>query len=163
MSLRFRSVMDSREWKFRMSRMSCPILRDPDDVNADIVDRLFTEDPNTTSSITTRLVRDSRDYILFPTRGVYDLIGLEVAGLGGDNNFTKLSGTFDRFFKLREKMVLAFRGHAALPTPLETLRIFLSRIGTSWVAPIASVVFVLAGFHLSELSNEGSVILTAPR
>ncbi|MCA9435158.1 MAG: outer membrane protein assembly factor BamA [Candidatus Omnitrophica bacterium] len=93
------------------------ILREPDDINADIVDRLFTEDPNTTSSVNTRLTRDTRDYVLFPTKGAYDVLGVEVAGLGGDNNFTKFSGTFDRFFKLREKLVFAVRGHAAFANP----------------------------------------------
>lgn len=93
------------------------ILRDPEDANADIVDRLFNEDPNTTSSVTARLVRDNRDYILFPTRGFYDLFSLQVAGLGGDNDFAKLSGTFDRFLQLREKLVFAVRAHAGFGKP----------------------------------------------
>jgi len=93
------------------------ILRDPDDLNADIVDRLFDEDASITSGVEARISRDTRDYLFFPTSGFHDLLGLEVAGLGGDNNFVKLSGTFDRFLPLREKLVLAFRGHFALAKP----------------------------------------------
>lgn len=93
------------------------ILRDPEDDNASIVDLLFAEDSSVTSSMAFRMGKDTRDYVFFPTAGVNDQISLEGAGLGGDNKFLALSGTADRYLKLRDKMVLALRGHYAMSAP----------------------------------------------
>ncbi len=93
------------------------ILHDPDDDNATLVDKLFAEDTSITSSVALRMSRDTRDYVFFPTKGVRDVFSVEGAGVGGDNNFTALSGTIDRYLKLKEKMVLALRGHYAMAFP----------------------------------------------
>ncbi len=93
------------------------VLRDPEDANATLVDQLFAEDSSITSSVALRLARDTRDYVFFPTRGVRDVLSVEGAGIGGDNKFAAVSGTADRYLKLREKMVLALRGHYAMSFP----------------------------------------------
>jgi outer membrane protein insertion porin family len=93
------------------------VLRDPEDDNATLVDKLFSEEPNTTSSVQASLSRDTRDYVFFPMSGYHDVMAVELAGLGGDNKFAQVRGTFDRFMKVREKMVLALRGHFALANP----------------------------------------------
>jgi outer membrane protein insertion porin family len=93
------------------------ILRDPNDKNATLIDKLFAEDSSVTSSLALHLSRDTRDYVFFPTQGAHDVLSIEGAGIGGDNNFAALSGTADRFIKLRDKMVLALRGHYAMEFP----------------------------------------------
>jgi outer membrane protein insertion porin family len=44
---------------------------------------------DTTSSVTLGLTRDTRDYPLDATEGSYQSTSVEIAGLGGDNNFGK--------------------------------------------------------------------------
>jgi outer membrane protein insertion porin family len=117
----------TREWngevEYRLEQIELQdleedlILRDPEDDNASVVDELYSEDRTVTSSVAVRVRHDTRDYVFFPTRGVNDVISLEGAGLGGDNQFAALTGTADRYLKLRDKMVLALRGHYAAQVP----------------------------------------------
>jgi len=93
------------------------ILRDPDDKNATLVDKLYAEDSTVTSSVALRVARDTRDYVFFPTKGLRDVFSIEGAGLGGDNKFVGLAGTADRYIQLKEKLVLALRGHYAMQFP----------------------------------------------
>ncbi|MCG3195541.1 MAG: outer membrane protein assembly factor BamA [Candidatus Omnitrophica bacterium] len=93
------------------------ILHDPDDRNATLVDQLYSEDSTITSSLAFNLVRDTRDFVLFPTKGVRDAVQIEGAGIGGDNKFVGLTGTADRYLKLREKLVFAARGHYSVAFP----------------------------------------------
>jgi outer membrane protein insertion porin family len=93
------------------------VLRDQDDNNASLIDELFAEDTTITSSLALHLSRDTRDYVFFPTKGVKDYLSIEGAGIGGDNQFAAFAGTVDRYLKLREKLVLAIRGHYALSVP----------------------------------------------
>jgi outer membrane protein insertion porin family len=56
---------------------------------------LFREDVRgaaTTSSVSPSIVRDTRNDRLEPTAGSLFSIGFDGAGLGGDNDFTKVGG-----------------------------------------------------------------------
>ncbi len=64
---------------------------------------------NTTSSVALTLTHDDRDNVYNPTRGVYLSGTGEVAGLGGDKDFTKLYGVASTYVKHFEKMVLELK------------------------------------------------------
>jgi len=93
------------------------VLRDADDNNATLVDKLFEDDSTITSRMSLGISRDTRDFVFFPTSGADDRVSLELAGLGGDNNFGGVSSTFNRYLKIISKMVLAFRVHGAASFP----------------------------------------------
>ncbi len=58
--------------------------------------------------------RDTRDFLLDPHRGEYRVLSGEIAGgiLGGDNDFYKFTGGYQRYRSLGGKRVLAWRGRA---------------------------------------------------
>jgi outer membrane protein insertion porin family len=51
-----------------------------------------------TSSLSVSLQRDTRNNRLFPTRGMFNSVAAEFAGVGGDNDFLRLSENF-RFYR----------------------------------------------------------------
>ncbi|KPJ62231.1 hypothetical protein AMK68_05165 [candidate division KD3-62 bacterium DG_56] len=63
----------------------------------------------TVRSIGFALVNDTRDFIRAPTRGGYNRVSVEVAGLLGGSDFNKLGGDVRRYFKVGDKQVLALR------------------------------------------------------
>lgn len=63
-----------------------------------------------TRSIIATQVRDTRDNIYFPTEGSRTSIGLEYAGLGGDFDYTKLTLSGQKYYKVGHAQVIAIRG-----------------------------------------------------
>lgn len=65
-----------------------------------------------TRSIIASQVRDTRDNIFYPTEGTRTSLSVEYAGLGGDFDYTKLTGSVQKYYKVGHAQVLAFRGSA---------------------------------------------------
>lgn len=63
-----------------------------------------------TRSIIASQVRDTRDNIFYPTEGTRTSLSVEYAGLGGDFDYTKLTGSVQKYYKVGHAQVLAFRG-----------------------------------------------------
>ena len=63
-----------------------------------------------TRSIVASQVRDTRDNIYFPTEGSRTSIGIEYAGLGGDFDYTKLTLSGQKYYKVGHAQVIALRG-----------------------------------------------------
>ena len=83
----------------------------PENSSADLAAELGT---HTTSSIALTLTHDERDNIYNPTKG-FLLTGTgEVAGLGGDRDFTKLYGQASTYFKHFENDVLELKLRAGV-------------------------------------------------
>ncbi len=61
-----------------------------------------------TSAVSHSLSYDRRDSRIFPTKGYVLRMGNEVAGLGGDTNYLRLTGGGAKFFPLADDWVLAF-------------------------------------------------------
>ncbi len=59
------------------------------------------EGKSTLSSLTAAFVRDTRDYRLEPKKGSLSRLSLEVAGLGGDDQFVKGLASYRHFFPLK--------------------------------------------------------------
>lgn len=72
------------------------------------------EGKTTSSGITTTLVRDTTDDIMFPSRGSKNRISIEYTGglLQGDASFTKYAGSSTWFFPLPFDTVFSIRGRA---------------------------------------------------
>ena len=91
-----------------------------------------------TSDIFSSIDFDTRDNRLFTTKGLYNAVTAEYSGngIGGDNNFWKITGDSRIFFPLPIKMVLKSRGMISYissldnnPVPLFS-RFFLGGINT---------------------------------
>ena len=65
-----------------------------------------------TRSIIASQVRDTRDNIFYPTEGTRTSLSVEYAGLGGDFDYTKLTGSVQKYYKVGHAQVLALRGSA---------------------------------------------------
>ncbi len=65
-----------------------------------------------TRSIIASQVRDTRDNIFYPTEGTRTSLSVEYAGLGGDFDYTKLTGSIQKYYKVGHAQVLALRGSA---------------------------------------------------
>jgi outer membrane protein insertion porin family len=65
-----------------------------------------------TSLVGGALSRDSRDNVFTPTRGSRSTLGVDVAGLGGDNRFVKSVAETTYFHPVLWGTVLAVRGEA---------------------------------------------------
>ena len=76
--------------------------------NTEWLDNNFGE----TRSIIASQVRDTRDNIFYPTEGTRTSLSVEYAGLGGDFDYTKLTGSIQKYYKVGHAQVLAFRGSA---------------------------------------------------
>ena len=63
-----------------------------------------------TRSIIATQIRDTRDNIYFPTEGSRTSIGVEYAGLGGDFDYTKLTLSGQKYYKVGHAQVIAIRG-----------------------------------------------------
>jgi outer membrane protein insertion porin family len=64
---------------------------------------------STVRSIGFGLINDTRDFIRSPTRGGYNSITMEVAGLLGGEDFEKIGTDVRRYFKVGERNVVAVR------------------------------------------------------
>ncbi len=64
----------------------------------------------TSSIIGTSLVYDSLDNRLRPTRGTQAVLGVDVAGLGGDVRYARVTVNASRFFALGKGFVFSIRG-----------------------------------------------------
>jgi outer membrane protein insertion porin family len=64
----------------------------------------------TSSILGTSLVYDSLDNRLRPTRGTQAVIGVDVAGLGGDVRYARITANASRFFALGKGFVFSIRG-----------------------------------------------------
>ena len=76
--------------------------------NTEWLDNNFGE----TRSIIASQVRDTRDNIFYPTEGTRTSLSVEYAGLGGDFDYTKLTGSVQKYYKVGHAQVLALRGSA---------------------------------------------------
>jgi len=65
---------------------------------------------STTSSVTGNIVKDSRDDKLIPRSGVVNGLSLELAGLGGDNRFATVIGSFAKYWPLPGNTSFMARG-----------------------------------------------------
>lgn len=74
--------------------------------NTEWLDNNFGE----TRSIIASQVRDTRDNIFYPTEGTRTSLSVEYAGLGGDFDYTKLTGSVQKYYKVGHAQVLALRG-----------------------------------------------------
>lgn len=63
-----------------------------------------------TRSIVASQVHDTRDNIFYPTEGIRTSLSLEYAGLGGDFDYTKFTGSAQRYYKVGHAQVIALRG-----------------------------------------------------
>ncbi|MDD5556614.1 MAG: outer membrane protein assembly factor BamA [bacterium] len=69
------------------------------DVDDDASETLLEEDGSTIlSSVSIGVTRDTRDSIIFPTRGAVSTITAEFAGLGGDADFMKIEALGSQYF-----------------------------------------------------------------
>ncbi len=68
----------------------------------------YVEGTSTTSSFELSLVHDTRDYILFPSQGHRYAASVELAGMGGDNEFWKVLGNASWYHPVAGKLVLAY-------------------------------------------------------
>lgn len=78
-----------------------------------------------TSSASMTLARDTRNNRLFPTRGMFTSGSVEYAGLGGDNEFLRLTGNFRYYQPVWKSLVVKFNATIgqisslnSLPVPL---------------------------------------------
>ena len=76
--------------------------------NTEWLDNNFGE----TRSIIASQVRETRGNIFYPTEGTRTSLSVEYAGLGGDFDYTKLTGSVQKYYKVGHAQVLAFRGSA---------------------------------------------------
>ncbi len=78
--------------------------------------------------------RDTRDFLLDPHQGEYRVLTSEVAGgvLGGDNDFYKFTGNYQRYRGLGDGSVLAWRGRVG----------FSDTYGRSEAVPVESRYFL---------------------
>lgn len=76
--------------------------------NTEWLDNNFGE----TRSIIASQVCDTRDNIFYPTEGTRTSLSVEYAGLGGDFDYTKLTGSVQKYYKVGHAQVLALRGSA---------------------------------------------------
>lgn len=85
----------------------------PDNASQSLKDQIGT---TTTSSLEGILKRDSRDSVYSPTKGNLTSLSLQGAGgpFFGDNNFVKLYGDTDWYFREFKKSVLEFRFRAGI-------------------------------------------------
>lgn len=74
----------------------------------------YVEGTSTTSSFELSLIHDTRDYILFPSQGHRYAASAECAGLGGDNEFWKLTGNASWYHLVVGKLVFAYDLEAGL-------------------------------------------------
>jgi outer membrane protein insertion porin family len=74
-----------------------------------------------TSSASLTLARDTRNNRLFPTRGMYVSGSAEYAGLGGDNDFYRLSGNFRYYHPIWKSFVAKFNASIAQISSLNSL------------------------------------------
>jgi outer membrane protein insertion porin family len=81
----------------------------------------YVEGTSTTSSITFSLTHDTRDYVLNPSSGHRYAGSLEIAGLGGDNEFWKLIGNASWYRLLTEKLILAYDVEAGIAQGFGTM------------------------------------------
>jgi outer membrane protein insertion porin family len=72
------------------------------------------EDQSRSHSFALTVSRDTRDFLLDPHRGEYRVLTNEIAGgiLGGDNDFYKFTGNFQRYRGMGSVAVLAWRARA---------------------------------------------------
>lgn len=63
-----------------------------------------------TRSILVSQVHDTRDNIYNPTEGMRTSLGIEYAGLGGDFDYTKFTGSAQKYYKVGHAQVIALRG-----------------------------------------------------
>lgn len=63
-----------------------------------------------TRSIIASQVHDTRDNIFYPTEGTRTSLSVEYAGLGGDFDYTKFTGSAQRYYKVGHAQVIALRG-----------------------------------------------------
>ena len=63
-----------------------------------------------TRSIVASQVHDTRDNIYNPTEGMRTSFGIEYAGLGGDFDYTKFTGSAQKYYKVGHAQVIALRG-----------------------------------------------------
>lgn len=88
-------------------------IADVKDVSEDAAESIKElEGENTKSSIVTALKYDSRDSIFFPTKGSFDNISFEYAGLGGDIGFAKIIGETTWYYNIFWKVVGVAHGKA---------------------------------------------------
>lgn len=63
-----------------------------------------------TRSVIASQVHDTRDNIFYPTEGTRTSLSVEYAGLGGDFDYTKFTGSAQRYYKVGHAQVIALRG-----------------------------------------------------
>lgn len=110
-----------------------------------------------TSDLFSTIDLDTRDNRIFTTKGLYNAVTTEYAGhgIGGDNNFWKISGDSRVFFPLPAKMVLKSRGMVSYVSSLDDnavplfSRFFLGGINT------------LRGFDLNSIGPQLRIPSTA--
>jgi len=78
--------------------------------------------------------RDKRDFLLDPHRGEYRVISSEIAGgiLGGDNDYYKLTGNYQRYHGAGASAVFAWRGRVG----------YGNAYGRSDIVPVESRYFI---------------------
>lgn len=72
---------------------------------------------NILSMIGTVLSYDKRDNAFNPTEGYYTSLGVDVAGVGGDNHFVRFNLNATQYYELTDKWVLSVGGTAGYVTP----------------------------------------------
>ncbi|QQR79775.1 MAG: outer membrane protein assembly factor BamA [Deltaproteobacteria bacterium] len=136
-----------------------------------------------TSSIGVSLIRDTRNNRLFPSSGMYQSISSEFAGVGGDNDFVRVTENFRYYQPLWKKIVGKLNFTAAQiestnsdPVPLferyfmggvNSLRgYYLRDVGPSVRVPISSIGgdhrFVFGGNKMLQLNLELELPLYDP-
>lgn len=80
---------------------------------------LFTRKSDETRSLGVTLDRDSRDDLLFPTRGSQRSLSAEVAGgpIRGDNHFVRLVGSMSYYGRTWKRMTFAVRARTGIAAP----------------------------------------------
>ncbi len=136
-----------------------------------------------TSSVGMSLIRDTRNNRLFPSSGMYQSFTTEFAGLGGDNNFVRISENFRYYQPLWKKIVgklnftmAQIESTGSDPVPLSEryflggvnfLRgYFLRSVGPSVRVPVSSIGgdhrFVFGGNKMLQLNLELELPLYDP-
>jgi outer membrane protein insertion porin family len=79
----------------------------------------FTRKSDETRALGATIDRDARDDLLYPSSGTHRSIRAEVAGgpVRGDNNFTRVVGSFSYYTRVWKGMVCAVRAKAGMVTP----------------------------------------------
>ena len=72
---------------------------------------------NILSMIGTVLSYDKRDSAYNPTEGYYTSVGMDVAGIGGDNHFVRFNLNATQYYELIDKFVLSVGGTAGYVVP----------------------------------------------